>query len=324
MLDIALLPAHTIHWASFQTAMAKQRIPQALLLVGSAWAEPLAFAHRLIATLLCEGASKPCGQCAACQWVITSTHPDVEHIQAEEDQKMLKIESVRQLQQAIYRPPQRGAYRVVLIESAEQLNLAAVNALLKILEEPPAQVIFILVAAHRETLPATLLSRCQRYLFQNPLDLAQHSMDLTTLKCPEAYRQLLTQYDTILASIAALKRGDQTPCQIATTWSTYDFDALLWILSLICIRQIRQAAVDRQASLWPTASLLSGNEKKVSVRRMRGFRTSDVMLWGTDVLEVLFKQLDAVYDLIRKRQRHIQLNQRLALDVFLLGFCHAH
>jgi DNA polymerase-3 subunit delta' len=118
----------------------------------------------------------PCDHCLPCQKIGKGIHPDVQTIdfawQAKlenkdiDKQKVLKIETIRTLQHEIGMKPVESRWKIFLIEPAEKITLDAANCLLKTLEEPPAWTVLILLAKHRENLPATVVSRTQIVRFR--------------------------------------------------------------------------------------------------------------------------------------------------------------
>ncbi len=106
-----------------------------------------------------------CGTCAACTRIARGVHPDVLILEPN-DKGNIKIDAVREaVQRAGYRPFE-GRRRVTIIESADGLETSAQNALLKMLEEPPASSVFILVTAFPDTLLVTVRSRCPLLRFR--------------------------------------------------------------------------------------------------------------------------------------------------------------
>jgi len=118
-----------------------------------------------------EAETAPCGQCRSCRHIQRGIHPDVRVISlaaqaAEAERKgtrntSITIETIRDLKDEAYQRPNEGRKRVYLIAEAEALNYASVSALLKVLEEPPPHVLFLLVAPNAEAVLPTIRSRCQ-------------------------------------------------------------------------------------------------------------------------------------------------------------------
>ncbi len=104
----------------------------------------------------------PCNECAICRGIDEGTILDVTEIDAASNNG---VDSIRDLRDEVAFTPVSGTYRVYIIDEVHMLSAGAFNALLKTLEEPPAHVIFILATTEVHKLPATILSRCQRFDF---------------------------------------------------------------------------------------------------------------------------------------------------------------
>lgn len=110
----------------------------------------------------------PCGKCATCQTLSAESSLDILEIDAASNNG---VDEIRDLREKVKYPPQTGRYRVYIIDEVHMLSAGAFNALLKTLEEPPAYVVFILATTEPQKLPATILSRCQRFDFHRiPMD----------------------------------------------------------------------------------------------------------------------------------------------------------
>lgn len=110
--------------------------------------------------------AEPCEKCSSCQKAISGNHPDI--IWVEPEGNNIKIGQMRTLQEKAYFKCYEGTYKVIMIDDVQLLTEEAANSLLKVLEEPPANTVFILIAQDSGALPTTLLSRCQSIPF-NPL-----------------------------------------------------------------------------------------------------------------------------------------------------------
>ncbi len=166
-------------------------LPHALLLRGCAGIGKQDFALELARSLLCKAPIETyaCGECASCSWFKEMHHPDFRLISPEdaesaEDAPKKKAAkksqiSVAQIRQLIdylsLSQHQVNGYRVILISPAETLNIASANALLKMLEEPPANTLFLLVTNQPQRLLATITSRCQA--IDMPLPSKQDALD---------------------------------------------------------------------------------------------------------------------------------------------------
>ena len=158
----------------------------ALLLKGRQGIGKYAFARHLAAAMLCQkplSNKEACGVCASCRWLASGEHPNFYQIQPEalsgqtaEEQNVeegtttkakkkpsqqISVDQIRGLTDFVNLSAHQQGYKIILIHPAEAMNLAAANALLKKLEEPPAGVIFILVSHRIQQLLPTIRSRCQ-------------------------------------------------------------------------------------------------------------------------------------------------------------------
>lgn len=172
-----IYPWHTAAWQQITTHWHNQ--PNAWLFSGKENTGKTAFARHLAQALLCEtpaGNHAACGSCTSCHLFQQNSHPDFYELTPEipegeaNSRKLLqiKIDAVRTLINQIQFTSLRGGKRVALIHPAESMNLQAANGLLKILEEPPADVIFLLVSHNRDKLLPTIKSRCRQMVLNAP------------------------------------------------------------------------------------------------------------------------------------------------------------
>jgi len=126
------------------------------------------FAARTLAKAVncLERADDPCDSCPSCRKIDKNEHPDV-HLVTDPQRAAIKIEQVRQLQKEISLRPYEGKKKVFIIDNAEDLTPEAASALLKILEEPPANSLIILISAKPNLLFKTITSRCKIIKFSN-------------------------------------------------------------------------------------------------------------------------------------------------------------
>lgn len=104
----------------------------------------------------------PCGECEVCRTLLQETSMDVLEIDAASNNG---VDEIRDLREKIKYPPTLTRYKVYIIDEVHMLSTGAFNALLKTLEEPPTHAVFILATTEPQKLPATILSRCQRFDF---------------------------------------------------------------------------------------------------------------------------------------------------------------
>src|SRR5262249_19373060 len=106
---------------------------------------------------------EPCGACAVCAEALAGTIVDIVEIDAASNRG---IDEIRTLRENVKYAPARGRYKVYIVDEVHQLTAHAFDALLKTLEEPPAHVVFVLATTDPRDIPATVLSRVQRFDFR--------------------------------------------------------------------------------------------------------------------------------------------------------------
>ncbi|MGD2174691.1 MAG: DNA polymerase III subunit [Candidatus Brocadiaceae bacterium] len=153
-----------------RAALRSDRLPHALLFVGSKGIGRLAAADELARVYLCADRPSPddyCGACESCRKMASGKHPDYRRAAVPEGGQLLPVNRVRDLQKAANLTPVLGTGRVFLIADADRMSLEAYNCFLKTLEEPPGNCLFILVASSLRDVPETVLSRCRLIRFRN-------------------------------------------------------------------------------------------------------------------------------------------------------------
>ena len=175
----------------------RERMPHALLLEGSNGLGKNAFAEWLARLLLCAQSStagEPCGRCQGCRLFSAGTHPDLHVVQSEavykaaatpfalhamryaidekkdrkKDSAVIQVAQVRALIESSQTRPQLASCKVLVLSPADSMNVSAANSLLKMLEEPPPDSFFVLVADRPVRLPPTIRSRCHQVEFLAP------------------------------------------------------------------------------------------------------------------------------------------------------------
>ena len=141
------------------------RIPHAYLFCGSRGTGKTTTAKVLTRAINCLSPEngEPCGHCEACRQLINENNLDTVEIDAASNNG---VDNIRELIDKVKYPPTIGHYKVYIIDEVHMLSTGAFNALLKTLEEPPAHAVFILATTEPQKLPATILSRCQRFDFK--------------------------------------------------------------------------------------------------------------------------------------------------------------
>ncbi len=149
-------------------ALLEQKVGHAYLFLGPPGIGKKTLAVAFANRLLCENRPETeCGGCRSCILFKAGTHPDFNTIAP--SGSSVKIDQLRELQRSSYFRPLTGVYKVFFFPDAEQLTEAAANSFLKLLEDPPAGVVFLFIAVRSDRILATIRSRCQVYnLFPVP------------------------------------------------------------------------------------------------------------------------------------------------------------
>jgi DNA polymerase III subunit gamma/tau len=150
---------------TLQNALRLGRMAHAYLFTGTRGVGKTTTARILAKTLNCEQGptAEPCNQCTLCQAITLGSSLDVLEIDGASNRG---IDEIRDLREKIRYAPARGRYKIYIIDEVHMLTEHAFNALLKTLEEPPPQVVFIFATTEPQKVPITILSRCQRFDFR--------------------------------------------------------------------------------------------------------------------------------------------------------------
>jgi len=221
---------HDDTWAHLTARLDADRLAHALLFLGPIGIGKALVAQRLAARLACTvGAAAPCGACSGCRQVLAGSHPDLLMIGApgrgrkETRKKEIGIDQARELKHFIQLRPVAAARKIAIIDDADRLSLAAQNALLKTLEEPPGQALLVLITASPGALLSTVRSRCQRIAFR-PLS-------------PELVQVLLREHnvtDEAAARLAAVADGSPGRALVLrATWQDDEHDAVSGALAAL-------------------------------------------------------------------------------------------
>lgn len=245
-------------WNQLAEIRIAQRLPHALLLTGQVGLGQDDFARELAQVVLCEKKqSLPCNECRSCHLFTLGNHPDFYPVNLLPESHTIKIDQIRELVQDLGQTAQLGEHQVVMISPAEAMNVAAFNALLKTLEEPIGNVLFLLVTYQQGALPATITSRCQRVVFQiqHPdqaltwlrkqlpndsasllLKIAENS-PLRALSLAE--QNGVMRRDEVLQHLLNVHTTKSDPIRCASEWAKSDISLIFSILLTIALDLIK-------------------------------------------------------------------------------------
>lgn len=316
--------------AILRNALRNERLAHAYLFLGPEGVGKRLTALTLAKAMNCQSPPKEgdsCEKCSSCLKVNSSNHADV--LLLEPEGEVIKIEQIRSLQRRLHYRPLEGGRRVCLVDSADKMNAAASNALLKTLEEPPDMTHLILVTSRPHLLLPTILSRCQWVKFR-PLtssQIAQILQNEHSLEAEKAY---------FCASLAGGSAG-----QAVALSNRVDFQRRLeWV------DMFSNLGRKTTAEIFDTCERIAKEEEEVNdllelwklwVRDLMVFKVqmenpsppTGEGLINHDLRERIaeeaqkysFDRLDSIFRLIADGQRSIDFkaNRQLALENLMLG-----
>lgn len=145
---------------SVTNSIKENRLPHAIIIEGDPGTGRHTLASYIAAAAVCEDTNSPCGMCKGCRMASGGNHPDITVTAPEEGKKNIAVAQIRQLKGETAIKPHQAKRRVFIIDFADTMNEQSQNALLKVLEEPPGPVMFILIAETKAALLETVISRC--------------------------------------------------------------------------------------------------------------------------------------------------------------------
>ena len=265
--------------------VAEGRTSHAYLFTGTRGTGKTTCAKILAKAVNCEHPvnGDPCCQCPSCLGLESGSFLDVLELDAASNNGVDQVRALRD--EAIYAPA-NVKKRVYIVDEVHMLSTAAFNALLKILEEPPAHLMFILATTELHKVPATILSRCQRYSFKRilPKDIAQR----LSYVAGQEHIDLTADGAELLSRLAdgALRDGLSLLDQCAAAGGTVDSRAVLEVLGLagnLQTAQLMRHILDRnaQAALLLLNELYAGGKDVGAVLGELSTLTRDLLLRKT-------------------------------------------
>jgi len=216
---------------SLTNAIREKRLPHALLIEGDPGTGRHTLANFIAMSAVCSGDSAPCGECSGCRLGLSGNHPDITVTAPEEGKKNIAVAQIRTLRNETFVKPHMSARRVFIIDCADTLNEQSQNALLKVLEEPPGAVVFILIAETKASLLDTIISRCVDLTLSTPEASAakEYILKNTDFSAENIDEALKTTQNNIGQALSVLSgEGDSKTAAAAKEFLNHLRDRDLW------------------------------------------------------------------------------------------------
>lgn len=251
------------------------RLPCSILLTGGSESLREKCANEIASAVLCteNKDSLPCGKCSACLRAKAGIHPDIMRIVPEEGKKLLSVKTVREsCLSKLYTAPSEADNKVFVFPDCDDLSAVVQNALLKSIEEPPEDTMFILCAEGREGLLTTVISRLTEYPLGDPLSSKSKKTDEAIRETAEKIALALSSEDEyavmmatvpmqknrkMMAQVAekliliirdAMAQGSDTPLLSGCDMASYSLSRSYKISSLLQIKELMDKIVSEASS----------------------------------------------------------------------------
>ena len=161
---------------NLSSSISRGHISHFYLISGPAGSGKRTLSRLLAAAIMCRGAQKPCFSCPACRKVMADTHPDVITVD-DPEKKTVSVDLIRKAREDMFIRPNEAEKKIYIFPRAQDMRVEAQNALLKVLEEPPAYGVFLLLTDNEEKLLATVRSRCTELTMNGlPVDMLRQQL----------------------------------------------------------------------------------------------------------------------------------------------------
>lgn len=286
--------------------MARKKHSHAYLLYGAPGVGKRTLARRMASAVLCRQTNSPCGCCDVCRKIEQGIHPDLWIYDGREGKNAIHIDTVRHLRSDAVIRPNESDYKIYILPNVENLSPGGANAFLKLLEEPPAHVVFFLTAASKEAVLPTILSRCIP-VFVPPMGEERLVRTLQE-RFPDTedgiLRAIAAQSDGIIGrTIARIEAKDSTAVsELVEGICNRSEYTLLRVLTESCTGQMQFLGVLEELLITVRSSL----RHRFTPVDGANFPMAD---------KLTLRQLEALTELIEQTRRDLQGNVHVGLAV---------
>jgi len=311
-----------------KNVLLNRTIPNALLFTGTDGIGKSTAAIAFAMACNCvEQVSGPCGRCRSCRKIQSGNHPDI--IRVEPSASFIKIKQIRDICDTLSLKPYEAKLRIVIISDAQAMNPQAANALLKVLEEPPARTVLILTALKASDLLPTIVSRCQHIRF-SPISrekLKTFLIEKHGVNAEDAVIFSAMANGSISKALSMIKKNSQA------NWICLRD----WLLNIIGLEQTGSLSLQPVIILLSFAERLSKNKEivqdsleiiKTYLRDLIIYKYSSEKIINKDLIskiqyasqKISVKSLLSQIQAIQTAQKDIKANTnlRLTLEVMML------
>ncbi|MEF2146022.1 MAG: DNA polymerase III subunit gamma/tau [Desulfovibrionaceae bacterium] len=328
-------------------AAATDKVAPAYLFSGTRGVGKTTIARIFAKALNCVEAptAEPCNKCHRCRQATAGVFPDVLEIDGASHNK---VDDARSLKEDVGYAPLEGRYKVIIIDEAHMLTVQAFNALLKTLEEPPARVTFIMATTEVRKFPATIISRCQHYVFQmlSQTELSAHlagildkegveyepgALDIVAKRGAGSVRDSMS----LLGQALALGHGGLREQDVRAFLGLAGQDVFFSLMQgiqardLVAVEHVLRGVLDQGLDLGFFLRELAGCWRNMFLLRQAGEAALDLLNLSTDDARAWLNwagrfdpaQIHASWQMTLEGQRRVMtsLEPALALELLLLN-----
>ncbi|WP_297791350.1 DNA polymerase III subunit gamma/tau [uncultured Anaerococcus sp.] len=260
----------------------------------------------------------PCLECENCKAIDEETTIDIIEMDAASNRR---IDDIRNLKDNVIYPPNKLKYKVYIIDEAHMITREAFNALLKIMEEPPSHLVFILATTEIDKIPNTILSRAQNFEF-NKIDSSKIKEQINIILRDKKIKIENEAIDLIIRKAKGAMRDalsilDQVISYNNEEFTVSDVENLLGVVDFYAVDKLTSAifAYEQKEALSYIFSLRANNKSNKDILDSLTFYLRDIMIYKMSGDESIFENEERA-DFIRKKSSEIEIDRLLdMLDI---------